>query len=40
LKEVFFCYDRGGKPAACSAELLSKSARSCGRADFLVRPGR
>jgi ribonuclease T2 len=40
LKEVFLCYDRQGKQAACSPEITSKSARSCGRADFLIRPGR
>lgn len=40
LKEIFFCYDRRGKQASCSPEIMSKSARSCGRADFLIRPGR
>ncbi len=40
LKEVFLCYDRQGKPTACSSEIMSKSARSCGRADFLIRPAR
>jgi len=40
LKEVFLCYERRGKPAACSSEILSKSARSCRQSDFLIRPGR
>jgi len=40
LKEVFLCYNRQGKPAACSSEILSKSARSCRQGDFLIRPGR
>jgi ribonuclease T2 len=40
MKEIFLCYNRQGKAAACSSEILSKSARSCGRKDFLIRPGR
>ena len=40
LKEVFLCYDRQGKPTACSYEILSKSTRSCRQPDFLIRPGR
>ena len=40
LKEVFLCYNRQGKPTACSSEILSKSARSCRQGDFLIRPGR
>lgn len=40
LKEVFLCYNRQGERAACSPEIMSKSARSCGRTDFLIRPGR
>lgn len=40
LKEVFLCYNRQGKPAACSPEILFKSARSCRQPDFLIRPGR
>lgn len=40
LKEVFLCYNRVGKPSACSSEILSRSARSCRQTDFLIRPGR
>jgi ribonuclease T2 len=40
LKEVFLCYNGQGNRVACSSEILSKSARSCGRSDFLIRPGR
>ncbi|MEI7639637.1 MAG: hypothetical protein WCJ37_20140 [Syntrophus sp. (in: bacteria)] len=40
LKEVFLCYNRHGKPTACSSEIMSKSARSCGHNDFLIRAGR
>jgi ribonuclease T2 len=38
LKEVFFCYDKAGKPRACSAEVLNRSAKSCAQKDgFVVR---
>ena len=40
LKEVFLCYNRQGKPTACSPEIMTKSARSCRQSDFLIRPGR
>ena len=37
LREVFVCFTRDGKPTACSRELHTRAARSCGRPDFLVR---
>jgi ribonuclease T2 len=37
LKELFVCYDKDGKPTACSREVLSRSEKSCGQPDFLVR---
>ena len=38
LKEVFFCYDKNGKSRACSAEVLNRSAKSCGQKDgFVIR---
>jgi len=38
LKEVFFCYDKGGKSRACSAEVLNRSAKSCAQKDgFVIR---
>lgn len=38
LKEVFFCYDKNGKPRACSAEILNRSAKSCGQKEgFIIR---
>lgn len=40
LKEIFLCYNRQGKPMACSPEIMTKSARSCRQSDFLIRPGR
>jgi ribonuclease T2 len=40
LKEIFLCYNRQGKPTACSPEIMTKSARSCRHSDFLIRPGR
>jgi len=40
LKEVFLCYNRKGKPTACSPEIRTKSGRSCRQSDFLIRPGR
>ncbi len=38
LKEIFFCHNTAGKPRACSAEVLKRSAKSCARNDgFVVR---
>jgi ribonuclease T2 len=37
LKEVFFCYSPDGKAGICSQEVLKRSRKSCGQADFLVR---
>lgn len=37
LREMYVCYSRDGKPVACSQEILSRAARSCGRPDFLIR---
>jgi ribonuclease T2 len=37
LKEVYVCFSRDGKPVTCSPEIQRDAARSCGRADFLVR---
>ncbi|MBD2203213.1 ribonuclease [Calothrix sp. FACHB-1219] len=37
LQEVFFCYSKDGKPGICSQEVLNRSKKSCGQADFLVR---
>lgn len=37
LQEVFFCYSKDGKPGICSEEILKRSQKSCGQADFLVR---
>lgn len=37
LKEVFFCYAKDGKAGICSEEILKRSRKSCGQADFLVR---
>lgn len=37
LKELYVCFSREGKPIACSKELQQDEAKSCGRADFLVR---
>ena len=38
LKEVFFCYNKNGKPRSCSKEVLKKSAKSCGKKDgFIIR---
>ena len=37
LKELRVCYTPEGAFTTCSAEVLRDSARSCGRADFLVR---
>ncbi|AFZ25062.1 ribonuclease I [Cylindrospermum stagnale PCC 7417] len=37
LQEVFFCFAKDGKTGACSTEILQRSQRSCGQANFLVR---
>jgi ribonuclease T2 len=37
LKELVVCFSRDGQPTACSAEIQKDAAKSCGRADFLVR---
>ena len=37
LQELRVCFSREGAPIACSAELQKNEAKSCGRADFLVR---
>jgi ribonuclease T2 len=37
LQEMMVCYSKDGKPGICSAEVLKRSAQSCGQADFLVR---
>ncbi len=37
LKELYVCFSTAGRPAACSREIQSKAAKSCGQADFLVR---
>ena len=37
LQEVFFCYAKDGKAGICSEEILKRSRKSCGQADFLVR---
>jgi ribonuclease T2 len=37
LQEVLVCRTKDGAPGTCSAEILKKSQKSCGQADFLVR---
>jgi ribonuclease T2 len=37
LQEVLICYSKDGKPGPCSAEILKRSQKSCGQANFLVR---
>lgn len=37
LQEVLICYSKDGKPGSCSAEVLRRSQKSCGQANFLVR---
>ncbi len=37
LQEVYVCFFADGKPATCSTEIHNQAAKSCGRADFLVR---
>jgi ribonuclease T2 len=37
LQELRVCFSREGQPIACSQEVQNGAAKSCGRADFLVR---
>jgi ribonuclease T2 len=37
LQEVQVCHSKEGKPGSCSEEVLRRSQRSCGQANFLVR---
>lgn len=37
LQEVMVCRTKDGAAGTCSAEVLKKSQKSCGQADFLVR---
>ena len=37
LSEVYVCFDKGGQPAACGADVQKSAAKSCNQADFLVR---
>lgn len=37
LQEVFVCFTKEGRPKACSNENVSRSRRTCGQKDFLVR---
>ncbi|MBD2627717.1 ribonuclease T2 family protein [Trichormus variabilis] len=37
LQEVFFCYSKDGKAGICSEDILKRSRKSCGQANFLVR---
>ncbi len=37
LQEVLICYSKDGNPIPCSPEILKRSQKSCGQADFLVR---
>jgi ribonuclease T2 len=37
LQEVLVCRSKDGTPGTCSAEMLRRSQKSCGQADFLVR---
>ena len=37
LQELRVCFSRDGQPIACSREVQNDAAKSCGRADFLVR---
>ncbi len=37
LQETLVCYSKNGKPGTCSEEVLRRSQRSCGQANFLVR---
>ncbi|WP_083389578.1 ribonuclease [Trichormus sp. NMC-1] len=37
LQEIFFCYSKDGKAGICSEDILRRSRKSCGQANFLVR---
>jgi ribonuclease T2 len=37
LQELRACFSREGQPIACSQEVQNDAAKSCGKADFLVR---
>ena len=37
LRELRLCFSLDGLPRACSPEILKDAAKSCGRANFLVR---
>jgi ribonuclease T2 len=37
LQELYVCFSMAGEPLACSSEIQSRAARSCGSPDFLVR---
>jgi ribonuclease T2 len=37
LQELRVCFSREGQPITCSQEIQNDAAKSCGRADFLVR---
>ena len=37
LKEIYVCFALDGAPTACSAEIDTRAAKSCGQPDFLVR---
>jgi ribonuclease T2 len=37
LQELRVCFSREGQPIACSQEVQNDAAKSCGKADFLVR---
>jgi ribonuclease T2 len=37
LKELYVCFSLQGQPTACSSEVLKQAAKSCAKADFLVR---
>ncbi len=37
LQELRICFSREGQPIACSQEVQNDAAKSCGKADFLVR---
>ena len=37
LSELYICFSKEGKPAACSADIIRGAAKSCQSADFPVR---
>lgn len=37
LQELYVCLSREGQPMACGQEIQNDAAKSCGKADFLVR---